>query len=246
MKTQISCASAQSHQSLCCSHEVTLHPYLSKCVSEDSDQICAVSSESSLFAWSNFASLPIEMRQWRFWSDCANAQTDLNLRWAHMSVFWRRGSFLVLSEHRTYSDSFKNRIMFKVIWKWLSLWLGSGVSHNITSYKHTFWAGEQYSFKSACTPSEDSDQPAHSRSLIRVVAGSLVTHWVPCEDSDQTNLEGNTVPRLIVLQQRILLFRLSTFRIRIRIRIFTGDTSNGIHSPRPVIWEVSPQLSQER
>ena len=23
--------------------------------------------------------------QWRFWSDCANAQADLNLRWAHMS-----------------------------------------------------------------------------------------------------------------------------------------------------------------
>ena len=23
--------------------------------------------------------------QWRFWSDCANAQSDLNLRWAHMS-----------------------------------------------------------------------------------------------------------------------------------------------------------------
>ena len=23
--------------------------------------------------------------QWRFWSDCANAQSDLNLRWAHIS-----------------------------------------------------------------------------------------------------------------------------------------------------------------
>ena len=23
--------------------------------------------------------------QWRFWSDCANAQADLNLRWAHIS-----------------------------------------------------------------------------------------------------------------------------------------------------------------
>ena len=26
--------------------------------------------------------------QWRFWSDCANAQADLNLRWAHMSDVW--------------------------------------------------------------------------------------------------------------------------------------------------------------
>ena len=25
--------------------------------------------------------------QWRFWSDCANAQADLNLRWAHVSCF---------------------------------------------------------------------------------------------------------------------------------------------------------------
>ena len=28
-----------------------------------------------------------------------------------------------------------------------------------------------------------------------------------------------------------------------RIRIFTGDRSNNIHSPGPVIWEVSPYLS---
>ena len=27
--------------------------------------------------------------------------------------------------------------------------------------------------------------------------------------------------------------------IRIRIRTFTGDTSNDIHSPGPVIWEVN-------
>ena len=26
--------------------------------------------------------------QWRFWSDCANAHADLNLRWAHMSEGW--------------------------------------------------------------------------------------------------------------------------------------------------------------
>ena len=28
--------------------------------------------------------------------------------------------------------------------------------------------------------------------------------------------------------------------VQIRIRMFTGDTSNDIHSPGPVIWEVSP------
>ena len=34
--------------------------------------------------------------QWRFWSDCANAQADLNLQWAYISegtFFWHRGSF---------------------------------------------------------------------------------------------------------------------------------------------------------
>ena len=40
-------------------------------------------SEPSLPAWRNFA-YP-KGAQWRFWSACANAQADLNLRWAHMS-----------------------------------------------------------------------------------------------------------------------------------------------------------------
>ena len=35
--------------------------------------------------------------QWRFWSDCANAQADLNLRWTYMSDdnFWCYGSCCV-------------------------------------------------------------------------------------------------------------------------------------------------------
>ena len=33
---------------------------------------------------------------------------------------------------------------------------------------------------------------------------------------------------------------LEAFRFRIRIRMFTGDMSNYIHSPGPVIWEISP------
>ena len=53
----------QSHQSLRCPHEETLHPWLSK------------------------------NRQWRFWSDCAYAQSDQNHRWAHMS----KGTFSVVA-----------------------------------------------------------------------------------------------------------------------------------------------------
>ena len=46
--------------------------------------------------------------------------------------------------------------------------------------------------KMACVPSKDSDQPGHPPSLIRVFAvrmsllGSLATHGVCSEDSDQT------------------------------------------------------------
>ena len=36
--------------------------------------------------------------QRRFWSDCANAKSDLNLRWAHMS----KGTFSDVTAHITY------------------------------------------------------------------------------------------------------------------------------------------------
>ena len=49
------CTSAQSDQSLRCPYEITSYPWLSK------------------------------MRPGRFRLDCANAQADLNLRWAQMS-----------------------------------------------------------------------------------------------------------------------------------------------------------------
>ena len=47
---------------------------------EISLRIRAVWSEPSLSICRNFASLTIKCAQWRFWSDCANAQSDLNLR----------------------------------------------------------------------------------------------------------------------------------------------------------------------
>ena len=49
--------------------------------------------------------------------------------------------------------------------------------------------------KMICENSEDSDQPRHPHSLIRVftVSGSLATHRAPSEDSDQTG----RMPRLI-------------------------------------------------
>ena len=48
-------------------------------------RIRAVWLESSLFAWRHCILGYPKCAQWRFWSECADAQADLNLRWAHMS-----------------------------------------------------------------------------------------------------------------------------------------------------------------
>ena len=61
--------------------------YLLTCASnEDSNQprIRAVWSESSLSAWRNCIFGFPKCAQWLLWSDCVNAQTDLNIRGAHM------------------------------------------------------------------------------------------------------------------------------------------------------------------
>ena len=66
-------------------------------------RIRAVWSESSLSARRNFSSLTVQICvQWRFRSACANAQADLNLRWAHMS----EGTFPDVSAHKILWVSF--------------------------------------------------------------------------------------------------------------------------------------------
>ena len=40
--------------------------------------------ESSLSIWRRFQPSATESARWRLWSDFANAQADLSLRWAHM------------------------------------------------------------------------------------------------------------------------------------------------------------------
>ena len=53
------------------------------------------------------------------------------------------------------------------------------------------WAASWQNQQSECAPSEDSDQPGHPPSLIRVFAvrmkkpWALATHWAHSEDSDQ-------------------------------------------------------------
>ena len=61
------------------------------------------------------------------------------------------------------------------------------------------WAATWQNHQSECAPSEDSDQPGHSPSLIRVVAVRMKKAWIlnyplsASEDSDQTG----RMPRLI-------------------------------------------------
>ena len=44
---------------------------------------CTEIHSEQMPAWRNFASLPLsKFVHWRFWSDWANAETDLNLGWA--------------------------------------------------------------------------------------------------------------------------------------------------------------------
>ena len=95
------------------------------------------------------------------------------------------------------------------------------------------WAWHDKNNKIACEPSEDSDQPGHPSSLIRVfsvhmkkqwVLSYQATHWVLSEDSDQTrrmsrliwvfngrtsNIAGFVLRRLILFQFYIILGHLS-------------------------------------
>ena len=81
--------------------------------------------------------------------------------------------------------------------------------------------------KMACGPSEDSDQPGHPPSLIRVFtvrmkkAWALTTHWAHSEDSDQTG----RMPRLIW----IFAGRIVTLLVLSQGGSFVISTSVSIH-----------------
>ena len=90
------CASAQSDQSLRCPHEETLHHWLV--------WICRFSLPLGIWEGLRFVIVALpgffsffysKCTLWRFLSDCANAQADLNLPWVH--VF--EGTFSDLAPH---------------------------------------------------------------------------------------------------------------------------------------------------
>ena len=66
------------------------------------------------------------------------------------------------------------------------------LSHNISI---TIEPSHDKTNKVACAPSEDSDQPGHPSSLMRVFAWVFAIHWAHSEDSDQTG----RMPRLMLI-----------------------------------------------
>ena len=56
--------------------------------------------------------------------------------------------------------------------------IGCNIESEVDIRKYRNEQGDSISFENACAPSEDSDQPAHPRSLIRVFAARLKTLWL--------------------------------------------------------------------
>ena len=107
----------------------------------------------------------LKCAQWRFWWDCADGQVDLNLRWRTCSNMHFL-TFRFICWHVRLSTLLYTRYR-----SW------AGAQHFLHDYMCA-----QRRLRSACIHravcSESS--PTWRRFVL------LATHWVPCEDSDQT------------------------------------------------------------
>ena len=114
----------------------------------------------------------------------------------------------------------------------------------------SIWAASWQNQQCGYAPTEDSDQPGHPPSLIRVFAvawrklGSLNTHWAHSEDSDQTGrmhpprlIESSLGAHAILLvlswggscikwHENVLVCPQSIFYILFKFCFFTDDTFN--------------------
>ena len=121
--------------------------------------------------------------QRRLWSDWADAQADLSLHWPHTHFVGFVMSWLTCT-HRS-SDVCpltKNKLADSFEW-----------AAQTQSKRAAAWQNQQYGLcpqRMVCAPSEDSDQPGHPPSLIRVFVVRSVGSdpsflHVDSEDSDQ-------------------------------------------------------------
>ena len=139
--------------------------------------------------------------QWRFWSDCANAQADLNLRWAHMST----GTFSDVAAQMSFTVCSRK--------KWLISWhspptintkrncipvtcFGMCVSFNLKQELmtiHWYELRRQKTYLRTCAPCEDSDQPVRSCSLIGTSLGAF---WIANDSQFLRANNGDSDPTL--------------------------------------------------
>ena len=64
-------------------------------------------------------------------------------------------------------------------WTLTAAWtMNHNPDNSLNSYTYTIWAVTWQNQQSECTPSEDSDQPGHPPSLIRVFAVRMKKPWV--------------------------------------------------------------------
>ena len=146
--------------------------------------------------------------QRRLWSDWADAQADLSFRWAHMPFCWFchdaaqllffnifittcccNGATMELPSWIVFVTSHRSSQQIIILHQQAAIAVRT--EQNFTEVfmrtlkTNTFaniWAATRQNQQCGCAPSEDSDQPGHPPSLIRVFAvrlkkaGSLATH----------------------------------------------------------------------
>ena len=83
--------------------------------SKDSDQ-----TGHSLSAWRKLGSLAAHWTQWRLWSDLADAQADLSLRWAHIPFCWfcHEAAHMAYIQRRNSSGRYVLSIVNGFLWTW--------------------------------------------------------------------------------------------------------------------------------
>ena len=132
-------------------------------------------------------SYPLSAKR-RPWSDWADAQDELSLRWAHMPFCWfchEAAHFCLYAKHQQDSNMMISRTADKSrpSGKPSVINLDLPDDYSVAS-KSEITVGKtneprhDKADKLTCAPSEDSDQPGHPTSLIRVVAVRMKKPWV--------------------------------------------------------------------
>ena len=137
--------------------------------------------------------------QWSLWLDWADAQADPSLRWAHISFCWfcHKVAQIVFKGSRAGGFLLDAQADLSLRWAHMQLcWFCHEAAH-FTVPSASFWVHyvQNTSFlirnrckpnklqhdktnKLTCAPCEDSDQPGHPPSLIRVFAVRIKKAWV--------------------------------------------------------------------